>query len=197
MCLKNGSVGPARPCCFPVLKGCGKGRRGLPCLYSFQKPATTSIIVPKHYDYNFFFNAFRRDVWHRRGMKCGCAGQAMLGEMCLKNGSVGPARPCSFPLWEVFWVRSDENSKSCKTVFFLEVLDATKVATLWAVCLGVGLCAKSYKIVEKLVWSDQKQESFSVDSGVTFDIGAGGNVSQKWVRWAGQAMLFPCFEGLW
>ena len=89
-------------------------------------------------------------------MKCGskiasCAGQAMLGEMCLKNGSVGPARPCSFPFWEVFWVRSDENSKSCKTVFFLEVLDATKVATLWAVCLGVGLCAKSYKIVEKLV----------------------------------------------
>ena len=54
MCLKNGSVGPARPCCFPVLKGCGKGRRGLPCLYSFQKPATTSIIVPKHYDYNFY-----------------------------------------------------------------------------------------------------------------------------------------------
>ena len=52
MCLKNGSVGPARPCCFPVLKRCGKGRRGLPCLYSFQKPATTSIIVPKHYDYN-------------------------------------------------------------------------------------------------------------------------------------------------
>ena len=45
MCLKNGSVGPARPCCFPVLKRCGKGRRGLPCLYSFQKPATTSIIV--------------------------------------------------------------------------------------------------------------------------------------------------------
>ena len=42
----------------------------------------------------------------------------MLGEMCLKNGSVGPARPCSFPFWEVFWVRSDENSKSCKTVFF-------------------------------------------------------------------------------
>ena len=100
MCLKNGSVGPARPCCFPVLKGCGdiedppaqvrkrafefarpsvpaatfdiedhpstgqktgflsspvlKGfgqrPRGLLCLDSFHKPATTSIIVPKHYD---------------------------------------------------------------------------------------------------------------------------------------------------
>ena len=154
MCLKNGSVGPARPCCFPVLKGCGKGRRGLPCLYSFQKPATTSIIVPKHYDYNFFkcIQTRRLTLAGDHGWKiASCAGQAMLGEMCLKNGSVGPARPCSFPLWEVFWVRSDENSKSCKTVFFLEVLDATKVATLWAVCLGVGLCAKSYKIVEKLV----------------------------------------------
>ena len=31
------------------------------------------------------------------------------------------------------------------------------VSALLAVCLGVGLCVKSYKIVEKLVWSDQKQ----------------------------------------
>ena len=31
------------------------------------------------------------------------------------------------------------------------------VSALLAVCLGVGLRAKSYKIVEKLVWSDQKQ----------------------------------------
>ena len=64
---------------------------------SYQNTMTMTII---------FFNAFRRDVWHRRGMKCGskigsCAGQAMLGEMCLKNGSVGPARPCSFPLWKL------------------------------------------------------------------------------------------------
>ena len=70
-------------------------------------------------------------------MKCGskiasCAGQAMLGEMCLKNGYVGPARPCSFAFWEVFWLRSDENSKSCKT-FFLEVLDATKRG--WRKCV--------------------------------------------------------------
>ena len=46
MCLKNGSVEPARPCCFPVLKGFFERSQKLLCLELPEKPAKTSIIVP-------------------------------------------------------------------------------------------------------------------------------------------------------
>ena len=119
MCLKNGSVEPARPCCFPVLRP------------GFRTPRLLLSTANRNVSQTFVLIAFRATftTYHcRRGKRvsqmgslqrpgCSPAGAVwMLGhggfysgfkryvltsgveEMCLKNGSVEPARPCCFPV---------------------------------------------------------------------------------------------------
>ena len=71
--MKCGSKKPARPCCFPVLKG-------------FFSTASTSLPQPAISDHHFmifYWIQTRRATWAR-------------DEMWFENASRGPAGPCSF-----------------------------------------------------------------------------------------------------
>ena len=126
MCLKNGSVEPARPCCFPVLRPgfrtpglllstadhrnvsqtfiliafratfttyhCRRGKRGSKMRLTNGSvaaarlfPCRSSLDARPRCD--CFYSGFKRNVL-----------TSGVEEMCLKNGSVKPARPCCFPV---------------------------------------------------------------------------------------------------
>ena len=77
--VKNGSVGPGRPCCFPVLKLFFS--QGLE-LCSQQRNLTEAM----------FYSGFKRTFL-----------TSGVTPAEVKNGSVGPARPCCFPVLKLFF----------------------------------------------------------------------------------------------
>ena len=94
--------------------------------------------------------------------------------MCLKNGSVEPARPCCFPVLGQPDFIAMGSSLSVRLVVF---------------------GAKSYQNQAKtlaLQGIQAKTGAYIADSDATFDIGGGENVSQKWVGSQRSAAGFWC-----
>ena len=180
-----------------------QGPRGLPCL---QLPQACQN---QHYRTKtfYFFRGVRRNVWHRRRMKCMLFPRSegfffKAPEVFLVYNFHKPAKtsiivpkPYSFLVdsdatfdtgggWHVDWKSSSSRPGHAVSLFWRVFFKVPEVFHVH----NFHKPAKTSIIVPK-------PYSFLVDSDATFDIGGSWNVDWKWSSWVGQAMQFPRFEG--
>ena len=184
--------------------------------------STTSTSLPKpalSYQNLLFFSGVRRNVWHRRRMKCG----SKMDLVSRPDHAVSPFWRVFFKAPEVFLVYNFHKPAKTSIIVpkpysFLVDSDATFDTgggwhVDWKSSSWVGQAMQFpcfegffFKVPEVfLVYNFHKPAktsiivpkpySFLVESDATFDIGGGWNAVRKWTSWVGQTMLFPCFEG--